>query len=230
MKKYFLVDPVRYELLVNNLNAQTSSNSKDKIFNHPNVQKTKEIDKEIDKILHNESLSDYEKNEQFNSKLDDFVSNFRSAITSPKSEALFGKPSSNNPLPSTISPQFLEETLSSIPDSYQPNAKKLISFLKGNDTFSWNEKNELIYKGKVLQGSDVGQLLNDAVRSKKNSSSDDTFQNFLSALKSEGYPVHKLSNQKKKKSAFRVQKPKRKPRLTTDKNVSSILKAWVTSE
>lgn len=234
MKKYFVVDPVRYELLMNTLDAQKLSSSRDELFTHPNVKKTKEIDKEMEKILHDNHLSDYEKNEQFNNKLNGFVSNFRTAITTPKSEALLGKPSDDKQDDSSshsMSPNLLEKTLNSIPNSYQQNARKLINFLKGNEAFTWNEIGELKYKGKIIQGSDVNKLLNDAVRNKKISSGDNTFENFLSALKSEGYPVHKLSNQKKKKApSYRVEKPKKKFRSADYNTISSILKSWVKSK
>lgn len=238
MKKYFLVDPVRYELLTNSFNAQKSSSSRDQLFTHPNVKKTKELDGEIDKILRDKNLSDYEKNEQFSNKLNDFVTNFRTSITTPKNEALLGKPTLDDefsmPAPSLPS---LEDNLSSIPDSYQQSAKKLIRFIKNSGSFSWNENGQLIYKGKLIPGSDVGQLLNDAVRNKKIVSNEETFENFLSALKSEGYPIQKILNRKKTKlPSFRVEQAKkryRKPKgqFSMSKNkAASILKSWVESQ
>ena len=220
---------------MNSLSAQRSTSSRDDLFTHPNMKKTKEIDKEMNKILNNDHLSDYEKNEQFSNKLNGFVSNFHSAIKTPKSEAILGKPSSVDTIedtsPPSTSSHLIEETLNSIPKSYHQNAKKLINFLKGNEAFAWNDNGELIYKGQVIQGSDVDKLLNDAVRNKKISSGDSTFQNFLSALKSEGYPVHKLSNQKKKKTpSFRIEKPKKKFRSADYNTISSILRTWVKSK
>ena len=235
MKKYFLVDPVRYELLLNNFNAQNVTSNSNELFSHPNVKKTKEIDKEMDQILNDNHLSDYEKNEQFNNKLNGFVSNFHAAVMTPKSDAILGKPSSDDNIDALPSPSTslysLEETLNTIPSSYQQNAKKLVNFLKGNEAFAWNENGELKYKGKILQGSDVNKLLNDAVRNKKISSGNSTFEAFLGALKNEGYPVHKLSSAKKKKSpSFRVEKPKKKIRKADYNTLTSILKSWVKSK
>ncbi len=241
MRKFFLVDPARYERLMKNFNAQKSKNAGEDLFSHPNVKKTKELDKEIDDILTNQSMTDYEKNEHFNSKLNDYVTNFRTALSTSKREALLGKPTLSKTetfAPSNAASILLEDKLSSIPESYQQNARKLINFLKSNDAFSWNDKGELKYKDIPIQGSDVVQLLHDTVRTKKISSSNAAFDKFIDALKSEGYPIRKtLSSQKRIPSTNIVKRKKRV--LTTKRNSGSrlhspfakkdILKSWVTT-
>ncbi len=240
MKKYYLVDPVRYETLMKSFNAQKSLSNREELFSHPNVKKTKEIDREIGEILNDQNTTDYEKNERFNSKLNDYVRNFRTAISTSKREALLGKPSSANaepPATSEVIPLSLEDKLSSIPDSYQQNAKKLISFLKRNTAFSWNEKGELKYKDNPIQGSDVVQLLHDAVRTKEISSNSKAFEEFVDALKREGYPIQKTLKQKKKVLPFKVVKRKtvssRKHKSTSKLSSPSIqkdiLKSWVST-
>lgn len=195
MKQYFLVDPVKYEMLLKSHKLIQSKNEPDDVFKHPNVKKVEKIDGEMNEILNSKNLSDYEKTEQYNSKLEDYIKNFQAAITNSRAEALFGKPvtTSESSLPITsVKPTSLTEVLPNIPDSYQQQAKRLAQFIQSNQSFSWNENGELKYKDTTIDGSDIVKLLNDAVRNRNPSSTKSAFGEFINALKTEGYPVHKL--------------------------------------
>ena len=52
-----------------------------------------------------------------------------------------------------------------IPIKFQTKAKGLLKFLSqyGGDVVSWNEKGNLIYKGDIIEGSHIGDLLKHAL-------------------------------------------------------------------
>ena len=62
-----------------------------------------------------------------------------------------------------LTPQILQ----SIPKPFQRKAALLIGKLKNNDVMSWNNNGELIYDGDVVKGSNVIDLVNDVLKSKK---------------------------------------------------------------
>ncbi|XP_038076220.1 uncharacterized protein LOC119744384 [Patiria miniata] len=62
-----------------------------------------------------------------------------------------------------LTPQILE----SVPKTLQRKAKLLMNQLKHNDVMTWNKNGELVYEGDVVKGSNIIDLVNDTLRSKK---------------------------------------------------------------
>lgn len=233
MKKYFLVDPTRYEMLVQSHNSSKLNKESESIFMHPNIKKVAQIDKQMDRILNNSELTDFEKNEQYNTKLESYIKNFRSAVETPKNEALLGKqmvPQQQQKellaKPSELQSKALTPEMSFIPESYHQSAQKLINFLQNNKSFSWGDDGELKYNNTPIDGSNVTKLLNDAVRHRKITSSETTFNKFIDALENEGYPVHQLSVKQKSKSLNPVTLPlnfsKKKKKFSSSRVTSNV--------
>lgn len=240
-KKYYLVDPVKYEKLVQ---SQVLSDSKPEVnntFTHPNVKAVGELDNEMKKILSDEKLTDFEKVEQYNSKLESYLQNFRSAIETPKREALIGKTSPDNENKNTVINQpdhplpthdLIESELALIPESYRKNGKRLLNFLKSSKSFSWDEAGQVKYRDKAIHGSNISKLLNDAVRNRKITSQRSTYDEFLKALDTEGYPINKRSSsipvRRSRLKTSKHNKLKRQySRTNIPKDISAeILKNW----
>ena len=245
--KYSLVDPIEYEKLVQSHKLMQTKAETKNIFKHPNVDKAEKLDNQMSAILSNQNLSDFEKNQQFGTKLESFIKNFQQAIKTPKADAFFGKQTVEKEavIPSENHSKPLTKEIANIPESYQQRARRLVEFLQSNKSFSWNENGQLKYKGNVIDDSDVSKLLNDAVRNKKISSSLSVFQDFMSALKNEGYPVHRLSSLKEKKSKISKRTPKKVPgrsvistkrkktsfipKALSSSSKKEILKSWISS-
>ena len=59
------------------------------------------------------------------------------------------------------------ETLESVPKTMKGKVQLLLKKMKGSPDISWNEKGELKYKGETVQGSNMVDLVNDALSKKK---------------------------------------------------------------
>jgi hypothetical protein len=60
-----------------------------------------------------------------------------------------------------------DEILDSIPKTMKSKAQLLLKKMKTNRDITWNEKGELKYKDKTVQGSNVVDLVNDVLRKRK---------------------------------------------------------------
>lgn len=92
--KYYLVDPDKYNLLVESSKKQVDNSSD--ILQHPNVKAVQNIDNKISKIFHNSASSDVEKMDEYNGQLDSYIRNFRNALEVPKRDALLGSKRNHN--------------------------------------------------------------------------------------------------------------------------------------
>ena len=139
--KYYLVDPIKYEKLVQSHKLMQTKAETKNIFKHPNVDKAEKLDNQTSAILSNQNLSDFEKNQQFGTKLESFMKNFQQAIKTPKADAFFGKQTVEKEavIPSENHSKPLTKEIASIPESYQQRARRLVEFLQSNKSFSWNE-------------------------------------------------------------------------------------------
>ena len=59
------------------------------------------------------------------------------------------------------------EIYDSVPKSMQRKAKLLIDKIKSRSDIRWNDKGELVYKRKVVPGSNIVDLVNDTMRKRK---------------------------------------------------------------
>ena len=62
-----------------------------------------------------------------------------------------------------LSPQILE----TVPKTLKRKAKLLIDQLKQSDVMTWNKNGELVYEGNTVKDSNIIDLVNDALKSKK---------------------------------------------------------------
>ena len=59
------------------------------------------------------------------------------------------------------------EIYDSVPKSMQRKAKLFIDKIKSRSDMRWNDKGELVYKRKVVPGSNIVDLVNDTMRKRK---------------------------------------------------------------
>lgn len=57
--------------------------------------------------------------------------------------------------------------LKSVPKTFHRRAKLLLDKLKQNDVMTWNKNDELIYRGNLVKGSNIVDLVNDTLREKR---------------------------------------------------------------
>lgn len=246
IKKYYLIDPLRYDQL-RSIDKNKSSNSSESLFKHPNLKKAEELNADMKSVLNDTNLTEFEKMEQYSGKLQTFLQNFKSALNTPKLEALLGKRTigvtsdsarvidEKNEEPSFLSKQ--ESLLSSIPASYQSRAKHLLNFIQTNNKFHFTENGKVKYHDTIIPTSDFTSILHDVVRSRKPKTDATSVQNFIEFLSKEGYPVSRLSKAKpsskvsikklKRTSFSQPFKSSKIPRMSKDFN-KKIISKWET--
>ena len=197
-KKYLLIDPDKYEEMV----SKTKTLKSDDILVHPNIKAVKQIDRDMSSILNDSEKSDQQKVDEYSSKLDSYLRNFRNALEVTKKDAILGQTKhdavADDP-PQSVTVQgksYISDEKSSkesIPPSYRLSASHLTSFLTKNKNFEISDNGELKYKGKRQFHSDYPKLLDSVVRFRKPSSGSKTEVNDLvTLLRQEGYPVTRL--------------------------------------
>lgn len=79
---------------------------------------------------------------------------------------------------------ILDQIVQLFPLNYKNKIKKLIYYINKFDIISWNKNMEMVYKGKVIQNSNIVKLLYHAVKeTKKNSQGMKIFYKALAEIK-----------------------------------------------
>lgn len=196
-RKFYLVDPVKYDQLVEKTHP---SNDNRDVLAHPNVKAVKSIGKQMTDALEDDKLTDVEKIAAYTSHLDSYIRNFRNALQVPRQNAILGdnKPTPQAPTQKTTHIQdslpnantFIPKGISK---SYLTNANHLNTFISQNKNFSVNNKGDLQYKGDDMFQLPYGNLLKGVVRYKKPEGDNSSMERFLKVLKDENYPISRLA-------------------------------------
>jgi len=80
----------------------------------------------------------------------------------------------------------LQKAIETLPSTLQESGQKILYALTSKGAFTWNEKNEIIYGGKVCQGSDLNKLLSLYVHGSSKFYNLKCSKVFLSAVKEQG--------------------------------------------
>ena len=60
-----------------------------------------------------------------------------------------------------------DQILQSVPKTMQRKAELLLGMIKNNNNLTWDEQGVVSYKGKRIHGSNIIDLINDAIRQRK---------------------------------------------------------------
>lgn len=194
--------------------------SKD-VFLHPNVKMVYELDKDMKSILQDNLLTDYEKVERYNQKLQQYLNNYQRVVKKPTPENDRGinvKDFDQATAPVTPEPTLrnleVDSVLSSIPKSYQSKAKTLLKFINDSSEVSYNSSGEVFYKGDEIPGVNLTGLVNNLVRKRKPV---ETYNRIIDILSGEGFNVRKQALAPTKRTKI----PVLSTRTTKKKNIKS---------
>ena len=99
------------------------------------------------------------------------------SVTSPDEETIVQKTS-----------KVEKRVLESVPKTMKRKAQLLLDHMKDNTDASWNEKGELVYQGQTMEGTNMSDLVNDALRQRKKTEDPRGWQTFAEALKASNVP------------------------------------------
>ena len=152
------------------------------ILTPPVTQTLKNLDREMSDILSSEELDDEAKAKLYNQVLQRYLTYYDQRksqplhvklttpkpVETPKPEES-EEPPAKDPAPEKSESTAVEqEVMKSVPKIYKNGARQLLDKIKENrDVLDWNDKGELVYENKPINGSHVVDLINDMLRHRK---------------------------------------------------------------
>ena len=121
------------------------------------VQRTiSRLDEEMERILNRSDISDSQKVSLYNQVLQRYLE-YQDRPIHPQTA----------PPPETAAKDIDGEVFMTVPKTLRRKAEALLYRLKNDPTFNWNERGELIYRGQIIPGSNMTDLINDTLRQRK---------------------------------------------------------------
>ena len=140
----------------------------------PLTSQVNHLDSEMDSLLKRQDITQDEKARLYSQILQRYLNYYDKRMSQPvRVSVVPSKPTTEKPetqpepvhLPDNIETDILE----SVPPTMKTRARQLVKKLKENtDLITWDDKAQLVYEGKPVPGSNVIDLVNDALRHRKN--------------------------------------------------------------
>ena len=141
----------------------------------PLTSQVNHLDEEMNSLLKRQDVTDDEKATLYNQILQRYLNYYdkrmsqpvRVSIVPPKpiDDKSVTQPEDSVDLPNNVEADIME----SVPPTMKSRARQLVKKLKKNkDLITWDDKGQMIYEGKPVVGSNVIDLVNDALRHRKN--------------------------------------------------------------
>ena len=127
----------------------------------PEVSHLTNLDRDMKTILEDPSLPADIKQKKYSQALNRYM-NFRQEIMHPK-------PITVEDPDMPVMPLTDAEIMTGLPKSFRNKGEGLIAHVKRNRNMQWNANKELIYKGNLIQGSNIVDLIQEFVRPKQRS-------------------------------------------------------------
>ena len=141
----------------------------------PLTSQVNNLDGEMNSLLKRQDVTDDEKATLYNQILQRYLNYYDKRMSQPvRVSVVPPKPTDDKPetqpedsvdLPNNVEADIME----SVPPTMKSRARQLVKKLKENkDLITWDDKGQIIYEGKPVLGSNVIDLVNDALRHRKN--------------------------------------------------------------
>lgn len=154
----------------------------------PKVVHTVSLQKDLSSVLGDEDMSEAEKSQKYGETLHKFKLAHKKALQETKPQ-----------LPPTVlqkDKNIRDRILESVPLSYRRKAEQILSWLGKNSKLTWEEDGTVKLYGKPIAGSNIVDLINDALRERKKSEPAG-WQTFAQTLKESNVPRDYVGNKKR---------------------------------
>ncbi len=157
------------------------------------------LDQDMQDVLNRKDISSEQKLDQYNETLQKYL------MYTQKKEPMKIQLLQQNPDLATAavenkdSPtesQLESEIIETAPKLLQTKAKLLLKRLRNDPNISWNNRGELVYKGDTVQNTNINDLVQDALRSRKHYVPRG-WQTFATALRESNVPQDLIGNQER---------------------------------
>lgn len=161
MKKYVLISPEELrELKKDKLNQVKKEEYK---FVDPRLNTLMRVDSSIKSTLNDSKMSDEEKAQSYAQDIQEFLA-YKKQQQNQLGPTLETEHVAPAPKINAISTLDIVKTA---PKKFQGKAERLAEFLKASGKVSWDEYGRLIVEGKPMEGTNIIDLVNDALRKRK---------------------------------------------------------------
>ena len=147
----------------------------------PQVAHTADLQSKMSNVLENPQLSESEKVMQFGQTLQKFQGSHLKAKT-------------GTILPKPVQPAQNDKIINSVPTTLQRKARLMLQLLEQHPKMSWNDQGEISYAGKRIAGSNIIDLVNDMLRSRKTVASPRGWETFARGLAEVNVPQEAVGN------------------------------------
>ena len=160
----------------------------------PDVKKAANLDDDISEVLKRRDVNVYDKAKLYSQVLQQYLYAKETIhpTQAPPPVVIDTKSS-----PSLYSDDSIIDT---VPKQYKTRAANMLRFLHKNDQIQWEEDGRVNYKGQPIPGSNITDLINDQMRSRKNINPHG-WQQFSSALKLMNVPTDLIGNKRRLESS-----------------------------
>ena len=140
----------------------------------PLTSQVNHLNSEMDSLLKRKDITQDEKARLYSQILQRYLNYYDKRISQPvRVSVVSSKPttekSETQPEPVDLPDNIETDILESVPPTMKTRARQLVKKLKENkDLITWDDKAQLVYEGKPIPGSNVVDLVNDALRHRKN--------------------------------------------------------------
>ena len=143
---------------------------------HPVESSLESIDRNMQSILKNTTMSNYDKEKLYSQSLGSYIG----VRDRNKSD--------------TTSSKVSEDIMDSIPKLYRSKAMSFIKFLQTDPDVQWDDQGQLVLKGKVINKSHIVDLLHDALRYRKKVKRPEGWEQLSEHLQEKNIPQELIGN------------------------------------
>ena len=122
--------------------------------------------KDMGQILQKTDLSEAEKAQKYGETLFKLQHSLEKTKKPPSMLSSTDSPKTTN-TDQAVSVALHDQILQSVPKTMQRKAELLLGMIKNNNNLTWDEQGVVSYKGKRIHGSNIIDLINDAIRQRK---------------------------------------------------------------
>ena len=189
----------------------------------PETKNLVRLDNQMETILKDESRPTDEKARQFSQHLQRYLTMYDKTKTPNQ---IVEQPMVTDSEQETLSPIIThaeQDILETVPPSFKTRAQNLLKKLKSHpDEVSWDSKSQLILNGKTLPGTNIVDLVNDAIRPRKNFTPRG-YEEFVQGLAQINTPEDLVKNDARRRLLLEYRdNPRESPREETPFNIAFI--------
>jgi hypothetical protein len=154
-----MMDACKTYLIPEDIVNQWRADQREKHVDQPEATHTQSLDHQMQNILQQKDVSDYDKEKLYSQTLAKYLSLRDQHQHQHQQQQSVAK------VPQTKINE--EQVMSSVPKMYRQKAQALLQFLQSDPEVQWDDRGQLVLSGQVVPKSHIIDLVNDALRRRK---------------------------------------------------------------